>query len=155
MRKIFIMLAGLIAAAGLSSCTLEKEGNYVYGLDYYIYLSDEDKDKREADAKLVEEYLKMRFVTTENTGSYFGYSYDARVAAQTLFENVNKSLTAIDVQYLLSFIDDGNDFIQVFCTLSGPKLQETVGIFTWADGTREEWEEAFHLAGAGSGKDND
>ena len=138
MRKILTALTVLAVAAGLSSCQLNKEENYAFGYDCFIRLYDEDEDKAEADTKLVETFMKQKFIN-QLSGSYFGYYADAYDKAEDLYYEGIKSLSRADVEYLLSFIDDSEDFIELGLILSGENLRLVVGSLLWSDETRDWW----------------
>lgn len=133
MRKFFNTLAVMTAVAGLSSCKLDKEQNYVFGYEYFINIQDE------ADRAAVKNYMDDHF-GSKNSGTYFGLYYDAYQKAVEFFNEGIKSMSENDMPYLFSFITEDSDEFILYYVISGEKSKEFLGGYPWNKSTRELWE---------------
>ena len=131
MRKIFTILAALIAAVCVSSCNLDREQNYIFSYDYTnINLKDKD------DADAVKKYFDENF-GNNNTDSYFGTYYDAYQKAVAFF---NEGVKELDMEYLYSFIKEDSDQFILYYIISGDKVREYIGGYPWNKETQKIWE---------------
>ncbi len=132
MRKFLFMLAAAVAVmTGFSSCgkMLDLTDNYIISFETRGNFADE------GDQEAIKAYFEENFLKESDTISHYGSYSDAVAKALEFFDTRRQT---VDGQFILSHINDSQDFVYLFCVLSGSKSHEAVASVYWDYNLKQE-----------------
>lgn len=124
MRKILLLAAAAAALLCLASCgkMLDRVDDYVISFEIQGHIEDEDN------LAILQAYFDEHYLGPNDTFTYHGNQYDARIKAEAFFE---ERWALIDRELILSCINDEDDIIYLLCIMSGDKTKEIVNYVYW------------------------
>jgi len=121
MRKPTLLLAAC-AALLLFACDSKQMKSYTFAYDYSAQIADED------DSNALLAYFKESFLNEEHIETLHATSVDAHALAHQRWE---EALAAIDGEFILSLINDPEDYVYFYCILVDGDMTETVDFTHW------------------------